>query len=173
MLHSILLPLDRSPLAECTVEHGIRLAKAFGSSVWFLYIFKSSSLLSTSRIPPELQAQKDAELREVHRALDGLVEKLKQQSVKASAYLLLGTDPATLIVEHAAALQADLIVMGSHGRTGLAKIILGSVSTQVLEKCDRPVFVYRNVAQEHPPARGRRWVRNLPSTSSGRERGTC
>ena len=140
-MRTILIPLSLRDSTPPLVEHGARLARIFGSTVWLLHIFKASSLLSTSRKPPELEAQKEAELREVHTALDALVETLTAQDIEAQAFLLPGTDPATLIVEQAQALQADLMVLGSHSRSALVGALLGNVTHDVLRHAPCPVLV--------------------------------
>ncbi len=54
-------------------------------------------------------------------------------------------DPAESICNYAKKQKMDQVLMGSHGRTGLAKVFLGSVSSAVMERCEVPVFLYRNV----------------------------
>lgn len=65
----------------------------------------------------------------------------------ARAEYVLG-DVVDQICHYAEEIQADQIVLGSHGRTGLAKLLLGSVSTRVLEHCSCNVIIYRNVERK-------------------------
>ncbi len=52
------------------------------------------------------------------------------------------------ICEYAKEIEADQVLMGSHGRTGLSKLLLGSVSAKVLAECEQPVFIYRNTQKK-------------------------
>lgn len=76
------------------------------------------------------------------------------QSLKAPAptvtieYRLLEGDPATVITETAAEIGADLIIMGTHGRTGLARMMMGSVAEEVLRRAPCPVLTMRGLAAE-------------------------
>jgi nucleotide-binding universal stress UspA family protein len=63
-------------------------------------------------------------------------------------YRLLEGDPATVITETAEETEADLIVMGTHGRTGLARIVMGSVAEEVLRHAPCPVLTVRGLAAE-------------------------
>jgi nucleotide-binding universal stress UspA family protein len=74
------------------------------------------------------------------------------QAIKAPSpmvtieYRLLEGDPATVIAETAAEIDADLVVMGTHGRTGFTRFIMGSVAEEVLRKATCPVLTVRDVA---------------------------
>jgi nucleotide-binding universal stress UspA family protein len=76
----------------------------------------------------------------------------KLQAIKSPSpmvtieYRLLEGDPATVIAETAAEIDADLIVMGTHGRTGFSRFIMGSVAEEVLRKATCPVLTVRDVA---------------------------
>ncbi len=141
-MRTILIPISLRESADAIVAQGARLATAFGSTIWLLHVFKTSGFLSSSRMPPELQAQKDREVEEVHRALDAHAEALRRRGVSVNAYLLPGTDAAELILEQAQAVQADLVVMGgSQGRSALVGALLGNVTHVVLRRAPCPVLV--------------------------------
>lgn len=140
-MHTILIPVSLQESSDLLVAQGARLAAAFGSTVWLLHVFRTASFLSSSRMPPELQAQKDREVKEVHRGLDAHAETLQQQGIDVNAYLLPGTDAAELILQQAQAVQADLIVMGSRGRGALVGALLGDVTHAVLRRAPCPVLV--------------------------------
>jgi nucleotide-binding universal stress UspA family protein len=80
------------------------------------------------------------ELRGEHRALQGLAEELRAQGVEVTALLVQGPTAAVL-VDEAHRRQAGLLVIGTHGRRGLARLILGSVAEEVLRCADLPVVV--------------------------------
>jgi nucleotide-binding universal stress UspA family protein len=74
------------------------------------------------------------------RQLDRLVRKAKARGARASAILIAVGVPAERIVRLAKARRADVIVMGTHGRTGLTRALLGSVATRVIATAGCPVL---------------------------------
>jgi nucleotide-binding universal stress UspA family protein len=76
------------------------------------------------------------------KRLNALVAKAKQAGVRAKALLLEGV-PHERIVQTARSKKADLVVIGTHGRTGLAKLFLGSVASRVVTIAPRPVLTVR------------------------------
>ncbi|MDX1546171.1 MAG: universal stress protein [Rhodothermales bacterium] len=140
-MNSILIPVSLRDTSVALVEHAAPVAAAFGGTVWLLHIFRTASFLATNRVPPELKEQRDRELAEIHRGLDELAALLTVHGLKVNPYVLNGQDPADLILEQAEAVQADLVVMGSHGRGALLETLLGDVAHDVLRKARCPVLV--------------------------------
>lgn len=85
------------------------------------------------------------EIRDSNRHLTQARELLEAHGchVKSAVYIQ-GDDPAESICDYAEELNVDQVLMGSHGRSGMAKALLGSVSVRVLQRCSKPVFIYRN-----------------------------
>lgn len=69
----------------------------------------------------------------------------------AVEHCLLDGDPATVIVRHAEATACDLIVMGTHGRTGLGRMFLGSVAEQVMRRAPCPVLTVKAIVRTDAP----------------------
>ena len=81
-----------------------------------------------------------AELREEHRTLQRHAEELRERRLDATALLIEGP-PVAKILEEANRLGVGMIVIGSHGRSGLARLVLGSVSEGVMRRAACPVLI--------------------------------
>lgn len=137
MLSHILIPLDGSKLAE----HALRPIKHFlkpGGQVTLLSVVSDASSL------PQVG---DAPL---DRYLEQIAARLRLDGFSAQIEIVAG-DPADSIVTRAQQLGVDLIVMCTHGRSGLEKLLYGSVTSRVLAVTTCPVLVIPNrVRQERP-----------------------
>jgi nucleotide-binding universal stress UspA family protein len=144
MYRHILIPTDGSPLSEMAIEHGIGLAKATQAKVTAL----------TVSVPFDSLAVTPGLLLERHQYLIGAAEAAaKDLSVVAEAAAAAGVPCATLHVEHDQPYRAiidtardkgcDAIVMASHGRRGVAALLLGSETLKVLTHSTIPVVVFR------------------------------
>jgi nucleotide-binding universal stress UspA family protein len=92
---------------------------------------------------PETYAQMEASVRmAAQKQLDRLLARARDGGVQASGLLLTGV-PHEAIVRTAKSKRADLLVIGTHGRTGLARLFLGSVATRVLALASCPVLTVR------------------------------
>ena len=140
----ILVPCDFSEYAEYAFRWALGLAEGWGAKVVLLHatpLFTHTGypgevfLLDFTKIEQELIA--DAEKR-----LNEFVAKKGTSPVTVETCAVLG-DPFWEICQAAEREQADLIVMGSHGRTGLAHVLLGSVAERVVRHAPCPVLVAR------------------------------
>lgn len=80
--------------------------------------------------------------QEAQRSMDKLMQRLERLGVKAKSLLLRGI-PADQIVKAAKNRKADMIVIGTHGRTGLSKLFMGSVASRVISTAQSPVLTVR------------------------------
>ncbi|MEZ0348863.1 MAG: universal stress protein [Thermus sp.] len=140
MYKRLLLPTDGSEAAEVGLEEGLRLAKALGAKVSFLYVLEPLGprlLLGPETLPYYRALLED--LRQVGlQALDRGTHLAEELGVAFEAHLLEGRAAEVILKE---AERHDLIVMGSHGRTGLDSVLLGSVALEVVRKSPKPVLV--------------------------------
>ena len=143
----ILVPTDFSHDAETAMLYAIDLAKPFGAVVELLHVVENplaagmwSAELYTAEIAGlQINLVKDAETR-----LRGIVEDAKAPIRLVSE---VRTGPATsTIVDTARERRADLIVMGTKGRTGLAHLLMGSVAERVVRLAPCPVLTVRSDA---------------------------
>lgn len=146
MVSRILIATDGSKYSEQAVDYGIGLAKRLGCGVIALYVvsLKSLELFALGhhddiggyeRANRELAAEGNRAL--AYAALKGEESQVKVATVMKRGY------PADEIIETAQSEGAELIVVGSLGRTGLEHLLIGSVSEAVVKKAPCPVLVVR------------------------------
>jgi nucleotide-binding universal stress UspA family protein len=132
----ILVPLDGSILAEAALWTALEIAD--GASISLLRAAEADTLPGAGS--PEAQV---AALRDAQEYLRGIVKRLESEgSRRIEAHLWYGP-PAAAIVEVARAEKVDLIVMATHGRGGLERLVLGSVAASVLRGTRVPVLIVR------------------------------
>jgi nucleotide-binding universal stress UspA family protein len=140
----ILLPLDGSDVSERALQVASQVARALSYQVALLRVLETDSLPTT--LNPDQQIQLDQLVAEARiRAedyLNTLRDRLRQQGIETTADVLPGT-PAEAIVFLAHSQGVDLIAMATHGRTGLDRWIMGSVTDKVLQLADCPVLAVR------------------------------
>lgn len=145
----VLLPLDGSTLSEEAIAHAARIAATTGATLDLMQAVPwSASLLATAQesyIPPGLDEQMEA------AAADYLREAVQKvpQDIKTETHILRG-DAAGSILDHSERTGADIVVMSSRGRSGVARWALGSVADKVLRAGDRPVLLVHNRPAEEP-----------------------
>lgn len=134
MYQHILIPTDGSELAHKGVVHGLSLAKEVGAKVTVLTV-EAFSVYDAS----ESQV-KDAQ-EHASSILNGIANEAKAAGVKCETLQVIQHDPEMAIVNTGKERGCDLIVMASHGRSGIAAVLLGSVTAKVLTRTVIPVLV--------------------------------
>ena len=137
MFKKILVPLDGSKLAEKILSRVEWLAKIHDAEVTLLRVALSSSFPGTNPVQHQLNV-----VREAEEYLAKVEEWLRGVGVKVNSVVRYGND-AQEIVEHARDRDFDLIAMSTHGRTGLAQFVLGSVTNKVINTAPVPILLYR------------------------------
>ena len=144
MFTHILVPVDGSPTAAVAVNKAAALAKVFNSQVTAVYVIDPYPFTGVGADFAYGQAQYlTAATTEAHTALDAVKTLMEQAGVAVEIVVGEGHSVHNGIMEAAKATGADLIVMGSHGRKGLEKLVLGSVARRVLADSLIPVLVVR------------------------------
>lgn len=139
----ILVPVDFSETARAAMETAVDLAAKFDAEVLLVhaypipgYTFPDGSAVASSRMLQELAD-------EAARHLDEWRElALKAGAARVSTDTAVG-DPAGEIVRLAAEKKADLVVMGTHGRTGIEHALMGSIAERVVRRAKCPVLTVR------------------------------
>lgn len=144
-IRRILVPIDFSAQSASVIEWAAHFAEEHGSQIVLLHVYHlpvEFQQLEGGYLPPDFWARvkADAEQQiEVHaKALRG--RDLKVETRVREGY------PGTVIVDEAAALPADLIVIGTHGHTGLKHLLLGSIAERVVQKAPCPVLTVKGGA---------------------------
>ena len=141
---TVVVPLDGSELAETALPYAVELARLFGAGVVLV------------RVLEEMRPLYDARRREVvwldpanprlnllsPELLEPVVGRAEAAGIRAVPIVRLG-DPRVEIIREAAEQPAPLIVLASHGRGGVGRVVLGSTTTRVLQMASMPVLVVR------------------------------
>lgn len=147
-MKNIVVAVDFSDVTERVIEAARELAGAFSAKLWLVHAAAPDPDFVGYRAGP--QTVRDAiatELREEHRQLQRLAAKLRAAGIDATALLVQGPTVQTLLakVRH---LDADHIVIGSHGHGALYRTVLGSVSEGVVHRAECSVTVVRSAVTE-------------------------
>jgi nucleotide-binding universal stress UspA family protein len=145
MYAHVLVAVDGSPYSLKAARHGLGVAKAIGAKVTAVYVTPSWNAIALSEIAiGHSEAQFDAQMKAVAAKTLGEVATMAGQvGVACTSVHMVGDPPYESIIKAAADNGCDLIVVGSHGRRGVAGLILGSQTTKLLSHSKLPVIVYR------------------------------
>jgi nucleotide-binding universal stress UspA family protein len=150
MYGKILVPVDGSETSTRGLTEAIKIAKAQGSQLRLVNIVNEYILDIT--YAPGLFAENLIEslVKAGRKVLDSAEKAAQREGVKAESVLIesIGGVAADLILAQAKQWQADLIVMGTHGRRGLARLVMGSDAEQVVRAATVPVMLVRGVVQQ-------------------------
>jgi nucleotide-binding universal stress UspA family protein len=143
---SILLPTDTSEPSQRAAQHGMKLAQHFGARVTFLSVLQNPTTLipmPPAFVPRDVPPEQAEVLRQSYdHGLETLMKQARAQGIRASSELLRRDEVAEAIVELAE--DHDWIVMGTHGRGWLGRLLIGSVAQKVANQAPRPVLVVPN-----------------------------
>lgn len=144
MFKHILVPVDGSETSLHAVAKAAGLAKAFGSEVTAVYVLDPYPFTGVGADFAYGQAQYlSAATAEANTALEAVKKQMDEAGVDVKTMVGEGHAVHEGIVRVGDSVGADLIVMGSHGRRGLEKLVLGSVAQRVLSAARIPVLVVR------------------------------
>lgn len=145
MFKHILVPVDGSSTSLKAVEKAVGLAKAFDAQVTAVYVLDPYPFTGVGADFAYGQAQYlTAATAEANKALDDVKSSMADSGVQLNTLVGEGHAVHEGIVRVGQNVGADLIVMGSHGRRGLEKLVLGSVAQRVLQVAHVPVMVVRD-----------------------------
>lgn len=135
----ILVPLDGSDFSEAVLPHAQSFARALNAEIILLHVIAEPAPEfdpHTSPLSPPIELKK--EKAETLEYIKAACSKLEKDGVRAT-YLIRDGAVAEMILEAAEVMQADMIAMSTHGRTGLLQLLLGSVAERVVQKS--PILV--------------------------------
>jgi universal stress protein A len=143
MIRRILHPSDFSSASRPAFAKAIELAKQNRAQVIVAHVLAPILPVADGYVAPQMYAQMEAASRKHgKKQLDTLIARAKRAGVRAAGLLLEGV-ASDRIVRAARARHADVIVMGTHGRTGLSRLFLGSVANRVVSQASCPVLTVR------------------------------
>ena len=140
-MKKILIAVDFSDIANTAVEQASMIALATNAEITIMYVappdpdyigFKSMNKNERNELADVLQKE--------HHQLQDIAHRLNSQGIQAKALLVQG-EPIDTILQEAKKINCNLIVMGSHGFSGITRALLGSVSEGVLRKSTLPLLI--------------------------------
>jgi nucleotide-binding universal stress UspA family protein len=145
MFKRILIPTDGSDLSRKAVLYGVQLARSEGARVTAITVMQPYRVDAMEvALAAETIEEHDARVaEEADRALEQVKMAGEAASVPVETLRDMSDQPYRAIIDCALANRCDLIVMASHGRRGVAALLLGSETTKVLTHSTIPVLVYR------------------------------
>jgi nucleotide-binding universal stress UspA family protein len=143
----ILVATDFSPASAPAFERALELAKDLGAHLTVVHAYQDRSLPELGFAPTASFEEWDREARaQAEARLAPLVARAREAGIDAEGLLAPGF-PDEAVVEAARRRRADLIVVGTHGRRGAARLVLGSVAARVLAAASCPVLTERGGAR--------------------------
>ncbi|MGI4814279.1 MAG: universal stress protein [Janthinobacterium lividum] len=157
MYQHILVAIDGSETSACALTEALKMAREQGAELTPLYVIDVTPLMYAGpAYDPSIA--RNAFIQEGTRVIADATEQMKREDVKGSPIMRevdpAGDDIPNQVMRAAEEFNADLIVMGTHGRRGWRRLVLGSVAEQVLRISSRPVLLVPLGAatQKAPPA---------------------
>ncbi|MGD2167491.1 MAG: universal stress protein [Gammaproteobacteria bacterium] len=140
-MKTIVAAIDFSPLSDAVVSHAASMASGNSAAVLLVHAAAPDPDFVGYEVGPQyIREARAGELRHEHSELHRRAESLRAQGLEARALLVEGPTVATILAV-AEDQNADLLVVGSHGHGALARVFLGSVSTDIVHHSKIPVLV--------------------------------
>jgi len=137
VIRNVVVPIDFSAVSEAALVYGRNFARAFGARLHVIHVAENDFLRPTAADPHVLSAATERQVAEKLTEDD-------RQSLHAVAVVRKSDAPADAIVQYAKSENADIIIMGTHGRRGIAHVLLGSVAEHVIRSASCPVLTVRH-----------------------------
>lgn len=141
---TIVLPYDYSDEANATLDETLSMADD-ESHLHMIHVLVPTQMLS---VEPGIIFDLGSEEERIAAAVQGMQERIPDRADRKIEFVAKIGDPGSEIVEYAREIAADLIVMPSHGRSGIRRLLLGSVAERVLRLADCPVLIIRRSRKE-------------------------
>lgn len=149
VIRSILLPVDGSTLAEAAVPYATELARRFDATIHLVRVAETPEIYSLLSVPAgaptsaEVLNQLAQQLVETATSyVNELAERLRSEGLRVDAHVLEGIAPEQLLAFERER-QPDIVVMATHGRSGLSRVVFGSVAERLLREGTVPLLLIR------------------------------
>ena len=145
-IRRILHPSDFSPASRAAFLRAVDVAKRRAAELLFMHVLAPVPVLvPAGYLMPQTYNQIERSVRmTAQKRMNALVTRARKAKLRARGLLVLGALPHVEIVNAARSKRIDMIVMGTHGRSGLAKLFLGSVAERVIATAPCPVLTAKN-----------------------------
>ena len=139
---AFIVPLDGSAFAEAALPHAAELARAFGGKILLLTVVEPPMTAYTYAEVSVVPAASARLYAEAEAYVSEVAQRLRETGLEVQAISEEGWSP-DVIARHSEAPGSGLVVMATHGRTGVARLLLGSVALQVVRRSALPVMLVR------------------------------
>lgn len=140
----IVVPLDGSGWSESALPHATRIARNNEAELIILHVFKPPAHEYIDQVALAGQDDQIQQIREsVKQKFMGLRNTLREEGINCRVQWMEGFGVANLIIDYINEEKPDIVVMTSHGYTGLAKLLFGSVAQEVMHAINVPVMVVK------------------------------
>jgi nucleotide-binding universal stress UspA family protein len=144
-IRRVLCPIDFSPFSERALAYAMKIAVRYDATLQVLHVMPP--------LPPPVLNELSVAGRELTaRTLLAMVERLRVPGATVETLLVESAEAPAKILESAEAFDADLVVTGSHGRSGVQRALFGSVVEALLHRCARPVLTIPSHLESVPAA---------------------
>ncbi len=135
----ILVPLDHSPGSSAIVDFATVIARGLGARITLLHVYEPPNemigVVHGATVAGEVAAEEEAG----RALLDGAEARIRDSGLQVERLVERATPASDAIVHHAALGSYDLVVMGTHGRRGIERLLIGSTAERVLRDAPCPV----------------------------------
>ncbi|MCX7622483.1 MAG: universal stress protein [Thermomicrobium sp.] len=149
VVRSILLPVDGSTLAEAAVPYAKELARRFDATIHLVRVAETPEIYSLLSVPAGVPASAEVldqlaqqMIETATTYVNELAERLRGEGLRVEAHVLEGIAPEQLLAFERER-QPDLVVMATHGRSGLSRVVFGSVAERLLREGTVPLLLIR------------------------------
>ena len=142
---NILVPVDYSQSGDAAMAYAVSLAKEYSAELHLVHVYEQPFAyvdggFASAPVPPVTPADLDAEKAKLN-------EITPEQGVEFRREFIVGS-PADILVNYAKEKKIDLVVMGTHGRTGLSRLLMGSVAEGIVRRAPCPVLTIKQPSKE-------------------------
>lgn len=147
-IRRILVPVDFSEGSRAALDAAVLISRAFGAEIDVLHVWEppayipiDTALATIGTGPPQTIAE--IARAEAGREMADLLARLEHSGDLAAQSHIEAGNPVDVVVELAGETPHDLIVMGTHGRTGFSRLVMGSIAEQIVRRAPCPVLTVR------------------------------
>jgi universal stress protein A len=149
-IKTILVPTDFSETSEDAIEVAVEFARRFSSEIVLFHVYQLPAYVFPDGLMPVAPELLQEVERSIASELDRLADRVAARGVRVKHATSMGPTH-TEIIRKLEAMKADLVVMGTHGRSGISHALMGSVAEKVVRKAPCPVLTVRPM--RHPEER--------------------
>jgi nucleotide-binding universal stress UspA family protein len=145
-MNTYVVPVDFSGTSEAALDHAVKLSRERKGKLLLLHAIPTSAMVTAGPYegtPEMIMEVEKAQREDAQKQMDKLIRKKKLKPGTFRSMIVRRGDPARVIADEAKKARASMIVMGSHGRTGLKRLVLGSVAERTLRYARCPVLIIK------------------------------